>query len=139
LAASGRRYMTLFGRNVLLVGQNFRTASTLTDRLNRWKFRCHFANTMRAASELLISQPVDLVLSNTYLSDGTGFGLLTTLARLPFPVTAFLCLPVENSCLWLPAIDGGKTCLGLPTLRPSEFVRTLEGMARRLPAEPIAT
>jgi hypothetical protein len=94
---------------------------------------------MKEASGLLISQPVDLVLSNVYLSDGTGFGLLTALARVPLPVNAFLCLPVENSCLWLPAIEDGKTDLGLPTLRPAEFVRTLEGMARRLPAEPIAT
>jgi len=126
--------MTLFGRNVLLVGQNFHTASTLTDRLYGWKFQCRFANTVRAASELLTSQLVDLVLSNTYLSDGTGFGLLTVLAHLP--VTAFLSLPVENSCLWLPAIDGGKGCLGLPALRPSEFGLTLEEMVRCLPVAP---
>jgi hypothetical protein len=126
--------MTLFGRNVFLVGQNFHTASALTVRLYLWKFQCHFANTMRAASELLSSQPVDLVLSNAYLSDGTGVGLLPALARLP--VTAFLCLPVENSCLWLPAIDGGKVCLGLPALRPSEFGRTLEELARCLTVAP---
>ena len=94
-AVSGRQHMTLFGRNVFLVGQNFHTASSLTDQLYLWKFQCHFANTMRAASELLSSQPVDLVLSNTYLPDGTGVGPLPALARLP--VTAFLCLPVENS------------------------------------------
>jgi hypothetical protein len=126
--------MTLCGRNVLLVGQNFRAASALADRLNEWNFRCHFANTMRAASQLLDSQPVDLVLSDTYLSDGTGFSLLMVLAR--FPVTAFLCLQVENGCLWLPALDGGKRCLGLPALRPSEFVRTLKEMGRCLPAAP---
>src|SRR6266851_5258342 len=111
--------MTLFGRKVLLVGQNLRTAGTLTERLYRWEFQCHFADTMRGASELVSSQPVDLVLSNTYLADGTGLGLLRALASLP--VTAFLCLPVENGCLWLPAIDGGEACLGLPALRPSEF------------------
>jgi CheY-like chemotaxis protein len=126
--------MTLFGRKVLMVGQNLRTASTLRERLDQWEFRCHFANTIRGASELLSSQPVDLVLSNTYLPDGTGLGLLRTLTRLP--VTAFLCLPLENSCLWLPAIDGGEACLGLPALRPLEFGRTLEEMARCLPAAP---
>jgi CheY-like chemotaxis protein len=119
---------------VLMVGQNLRAASTLRERLHRWEFRCHFANTMRGASELLSSQPVDLVLSNTYLPDGTGLSLLRTLSRLP--VTAFLCLPVENSCFWLPAIDGGDACLGLPALRPLEFGRTLEQMARCLPATP---
>jgi hypothetical protein len=41
---------------------------------------------------------------------------------------------VENSCLWLPAIDGGKECLGLPALRPAEFASALEEMSRRLAA-----
>jgi hypothetical protein len=122
--------MTLSGWNVLLVGQGFHSARALTDKLHRWKFQSHFAGNMRAASDLLRLHRVDLVLSHTYLSDGTGLGLLAALAHLP--VTAFLCLPVENSCLWLPAIDGGKKCLGLPALRPLEFARTLEQMARCL-------
>jgi hypothetical protein len=89
---------------------------------------------MRAASDLLSSQPFDLVLSNTHLPDGTVFGLLVALAGLP--VTAFLCLPVENGCFWLPAIDDGKECLGLPALRPSEFAKTLEEMTRSLGTVP---
>jgi hypothetical protein len=135
-AVSGRQQVTLFGGNVLLVGQTFHTASSLTDRLYLWKFQFYFANYMRAASELLSSQPVALLLSNTHLSDGTGVGLLPALARLP--VTAFLCLPVENRSFWLPAIDGGKFCLGLPALRPSEFGRILEQLARCLPVAPRA-
>ena len=126
--------MTLSGRDVLLVGQNLHGALALTDRLHQWGFRCHFASNMRAASDLLSSHPVDLVLSNTHLPDGTGFGLLMALAGLP--VTAFLCLPVENGCFWLPAIDGGKECLGLPALRPAEFARAIEEMARCLTAAP---
>jgi hypothetical protein len=123
--------MTLSGRNVLLVGQNFHSARALTEKLYRWKFQNHFASNMRAASDLLGSNRVDLLLSHTYLSDGTGLGLLASLAHLPV-ITAFLCLPVENSCLWLPAIDGGRKCLGLPALRPLEFARTIEEMARGL-------
>jgi hypothetical protein len=124
--------MTLSGKYVLLVGQNLRSRRALTDRLRRWGFRCYFADNMRAASDLLSSQPVDLVLTNTRLSDGTGFGLLVALDGLP--VTAFLCLPVESRCFWLPAIDSGKACLGLPALRPSEFASALEGMTRSLAA-----
>jgi len=86
------------------------------------------------ANDFLSSRPVDLVLSNTHLSDGTGFGLLAALGGLP--VTAFLCLPVENSCFWLPAINGGKECLGLPAPRPSEFSRAIEEMTRCLSAAP---
>ena len=91
----------------------------------------HFASNIRAASDLLGSNRVDLVLSHTYRSDGTGLGLLAPLAHLPV-MSAFLCLPVENSFLWLPVIDGGTKCLGLPALRPLEFTRTLEEMARCL-------
>lgn len=123
--------MTLAGRNVLLVGQNFQSGQTLAVRLHRWKFRCHFAATGRAASEFLAAHLVDLVLSNTNLADGTGYRLLTNLVRPP--VSAFLCLPVENGCLWLPAIDGGKCCLGLPALRPLEFAMELREMSLRLP------
>src|ERR1700719_309877 len=122
--------MTISGRNVLLVGNNFQSARTLTDRLRRWKFLCHFVGNTRAASDLLGSHRVDLLLSNVHLPDGTGFGLLKASAHIA--VTAFLCLPVENSCLWLPAVDGGKQCLGLPALRPSEFAGRLEEMHRRL-------
>lgn len=124
--------MTLAERNVLLVGQNFQSAQTLTERLRGWKFRCHFATNVRAASEFLAVRPVDLLLSNTHLLDGTGYRLLMNLVRLP--VSAYLCFPVENSCLWLPAVDGGKRCLGLPALRPLEFARALEEMALRLSA-----
>ncbi|MGB6430745.1 MAG: hypothetical protein WBF06_09170 [Candidatus Acidiferrales bacterium] len=90
---------------------------------------------MRTASDLLSAHQIHLVLSNTVLPDGTGFGLLEVLAGRP--ITAFLCLPVENSCLWLPAIDDGKDCLGMPALRPSEFSTALEALARRLDAEAV--
>jgi len=122
--------MTLCGRDVLLVGPNLNHARSLVYRLELWGFRCHSAETLNEALDLLSSHPIDLVLSNTQLSDGTGFRLLMALAGLP--VTAFLCLPVENSCFWLPAIDAGKECLGLPALRPSEFASALEEVAAYL-------
>jgi hypothetical protein len=129
--------MTLSGMDVLLVGQNLHGAKTLTERLHRYGFQCQHATSMRTALGLLGSRPFDLVLSNTRLRDGSGFGFLVALAGLP--VTVFLCLPVENSCFWLPAIDGGKECLGLlPALRPSEFASTLAEMVRCVAAAPRA-
>jgi hypothetical protein len=133
-SVSRRRHMTLLGRNVLLVGHSFHPASTLAGLMCRWKLECHFTGTMRAACDLYSTKQIDLLLSNLYLPDGTGCELLTSLPRLP--MTAFLCMPVENSCLWLPAIDGGRACLGLPALRPSEFGKTLEKMARDLTLAP---
>ncbi len=126
--------MTITGIDVLFVGPGFHDSQTLTDRLRRWGFRCHFACSVRSARELVNSVRVDLVLSKIRLPDGTGFGLMAGLSGLP--VTAFLCLPVEDSCFWIPAIDGGKDCLGLPALRTSEFVDTLEEMARDFPLGP---
>ncbi len=122
--------MTLPGRDVLLVGPSFQTPNRLTNRLRRWGFRCHFAGNTRTARELLSSMRVDVVLSDIRLSDGTGVALLGILAGLA--VTAFLCFPVDTSCFWLPAIDAGKKCLGLPALRPEEFAKALEEMARSL-------
>jgi CheY-like chemotaxis protein len=122
--------MTLFGKDVLLVGESFQEASGLSDRLRQWGFHCLFAANMLAACQLLRSVRVDVVLSDLHLSDGTGFRLLAILAGLP--VTAFLCLPVETSCFWLPAIDAGRACLGSPALRPSEFANALEEMSRSL-------
>jgi hypothetical protein len=122
--------MTLSGRDVLLVGQSFQPPNRLTNWLRRWGFRCYFAGNMRTARELLSSMQVDVVLSDMHLSDGTGIALLGTSADLA--ITAFLCLPVETSCFWLPAIDAGKKCLGLPALRPAEFAKALEEMARGL-------
>jgi hypothetical protein len=63
------------------------------------------------------------------------FRLLMVLHGLP--VTAFLCLPVENSCFWLPAIDAGEECLGSPALRPREFAILLEEMFKNLNVEMI--
>lgn len=126
--------MTLFGMDVLLVGQSFQTAAALSNQLRRWGFRCRFARSIRAACRLLRSVPVDVVLSDMHLSDGSGCRLLALLAGLP--VTAFLCLPVENSCFWLPAIDAGHGCLGSPALRPSEFANALEEMSHCLAAAP---
>jgi hypothetical protein len=122
--------MRLSGRDVLLVGEIHRRAQTSSYLLRRWGFRCHFAANVQAASRLLNSHPIDLVLSTTQLSDGTGVGFLAALSGLP--VTAFLCLPVENGCYWLPALDAGKNCLGLSALRSSEFARALEEMTRGL-------
>ena len=53
-------YTTFSGRNVLLVGHKLHSGRALTDRLRRCGFRCHFADNMRAASDLLSSQPVDV-------------------------------------------------------------------------------
>jgi len=112
--------MTVSGGDELLVGQNVHGAQTLRELLLSWGFRGHFASNMRAAFKVLSSWPVDLALRNTALSDGSDFGLLMALTGLP--VSAFVCLPVENSCFGcLPLIveKNGWDCQlsGLRSLR----------------------
>jgi len=134
----GRKFMTNTGMDVLLVGEGFHVgAQALTDRLRRWGFRCHFAGTMQAALQFLKSRGVDVVLSQMRLPDGSGFGLVATLAGLP--VTAFLCVPLEDSCLWIPAIERGRDCWGREMLRPADFTRALEELAQRGPAAPLVS
>ena len=124
------------GLDVLLVGEKSHLgAQVLTDRLRQWGFRYHFVDTRRSALQFLKSRGADVVLVQTCLPDGSGFGLITILTGLP--VTAFLCVPVENSCLWLPAIDCGTDCWGRGTLRPADFARTMEEMAQRGPSAPL--
>jgi hypothetical protein len=125
--------MRVSGRDVLLVGLGSSGAQLLSDRLRGWGFRCYLATNIRAAREVFELIRIDLVLANTQLSDGTGVGLAASLTGLP--VTVFVCVPLEDSCLWLPAIDCGRVCLGLPALRPSEFASSLEEMAGRLRTE----
>lgn len=125
--------MRIPGRDILLVGQGFHNVEAWTDLLRGWGFRCHFASTVRTAREVLGSVRVDIVLASTNLPDGTGFGLVADLSG--FPVTAFLCLPVEDSCFWVPAVDVGSLCLGLPAMRPEEFASALKEMARCLSSE----
>src|ERR1700691_6136838 len=111
--------------DVLLVGEDFRVgARALPDLLGRYGFRCHFADTMQAALRCLKSRGVDVLLSQMRLPDGSGFSLVATLAGLP--VTAFLSVTLEDSCLWLPAIDRGRDCWGKQMLRPADFARALE-------------
>jgi hypothetical protein len=117
------------GMDVLLVGPDFKVGQSLPERLRQWGFRCHFVDTARMASQLLSSQQIDVVLATTRLPDGSGFGLVAGLSGLA--VTAFLCLPVEDSCFWLPAIDRGRICLGSPALRPREFGRALRELSPR--------
>jgi PleD family two-component response regulator len=117
--------------NVLFVGPGFHDSQKLTDRMQRWGFRCHFAKNLRTAREIVKTIKVDLVLSKVNLPDGSGYSLVAGLYGLP--LSAYLCLPVEDSCFWIPAIEAGKDCLGTPALRPSEFVMTLEKMIQYSP------
>jgi ActR/RegA family two-component response regulator len=115
------------GMDVLLVGPHAKFGQSLPDRLQQWGFRCQFTATARTAYQLICSQQIDVVLATTRLPDDSGYGLIKSLSGLA--ITAFLCVPVEYGCFWLPAIDRGRICLGSPALRPGEFARVIKAMS----------
>ncbi len=110
--------------NALLVGRQFQYAAAMIDWLSRKQRECVIVSTRSEACDLLPSGKYDLVLSDNRLPDGSGFGLIQLLAG--FSVTLFISHPVEDSCIWLPAILRGVECWGSGALKPKEFVRLIE-------------
>ena len=108
----------------LLVGAEFRSASAIIRLFRNWQCECTVVNTFRQACQSIESNGFAIVLSINQLPDGSGFGLIKRLRGLP--VTMFVALPVQNSCLWLPALLHGEYCWGTQALRPRAFVRLLE-------------
>jgi hypothetical protein len=113
--------------DVLLAGPRARFGASLPDRLQQWGFRCEFTPTARRAYQLICSRQIAVVLATTRLPDDSGFALIKSLSG--HAVTAFLCVPFEYGCFWLPAIDRGRVCLGSPALRPAEFARAIQRMS----------
>ena len=126
--------MTIPGKNVLFVGLDSGVARNISQPLRGRGFRCFYASDLAAARELFELIHIDLVLTHTQLSDGTGLGLAASLAGLR--VTVFLCVPDEAGCMWLPAIDRGDVCLGASDLGPAEFLNLLEEMSAHLLQQP---
>jgi len=117
------------GKNrLLLVGEQFRAAPGTLERLRRWGFDCHIAPTLDAARDVLRSEAVDVVLSQERLTDGSGFQLVHALSGLP--VTAYVCVAVEDGFLWVPAMEQGRACWGRPAIGPSDLARVLRERSR---------
>jgi hypothetical protein len=118
--------------NALLVGQRFFDDQTLAIQLRRWGFHCDFAGNVMDARRILKWNQHDLVLSLASLPDGIGFGLTTVpQAR---PVAAFVCLELDDICIWMPASDRGRECMGRAALSTDEFTRMLEELSKPLVA-----
>jgi len=120
--------------NVLLVGQRFFDDQTLAIQLRRWGFRCDFASNVTDARRILKWNQHDLVLSLASLPDGMGFEL--TKASETRPVTAFICMELDDICIWMPASDSGRECMEKAALSTSEFTRMLEVLSKQLAALP---
>lgn len=116
--------------NALLVGQRFFNDQTLSIQLRRWGYRCNFASNVKDARRILKWNQHELVLSLASLPDGIGFEL--TMAPETRPVTAFICLELDDFCIWMPASDNGRESMGKAALSTGEFTRMLEELSKRL-------
>lgn len=115
--------------NALLVGQRFSDDQTLAIQLRRWGFRCDFASKVTDARRILKSNQHDFVLSLASLPDGIGFEL--TKAPETRQATAFICLELDDICIWMPASDGGRECVAKAALSTGEFTRMLEELSKQ--------
>jgi len=111
-------------QRALLVGPQFQSAPSVIDWLRSRHCECFFAPTLRESYDLIRSGPFDLILCSNHLPDGAGFSLIELLTGLP--VSLFISHPVEDNCIWMPAIIHGVKCWGSGTLKPKAFIRLID-------------
>ena len=117
--------MAKSGVDLLFVGPRFNS-----DQIAVFKhlgIRCHFVNCCGSARQVLDSACLDVVLIARQLADGSGLHFAITLEGQN--VSAFVSLPVEERCLWLPVIDQGGLSIGCEPLTPDQLVRTIHDLA----------
>lgn len=122
--------------NALLVGQRFFDDQALANQLRCLGFRCDFASNLTDARRILKSNHHDLVLSLALLSDGIGIGLAK--ASETRIANVFICLELDDICIWMPASDGGREFMGKAALSTVEFTRMLAGLSKQLAALSLA-
>ena len=109
---------------VLLVGKNMKNSFALGRRLQERACEYKVVLSSDDAREMLIGERFDLILGELDLNTGALPEQIDFAIR--FSATLYYCLPVEDSCWWLPAVLKGQPCLGSPALRPAEFSRVLD-------------
>jgi hypothetical protein len=114
-------------RQVLLVGSRM-AGPSFVHGLRRWGCQCTRTETLAEAIRALEKKPYALVLAQVDVEDGSGSALIGPVAE--YGGDLFLCMAVEDSCLWLPAVRNGRNCWGAGALRPGEFKRQLASTVR---------
>jgi len=67
--------------HVLVVEDHQDTRQVLTCLLNRWGFEVSAAETLQSGLNRLESEPIDVILSDIALPDGTGYALISEVRR----------------------------------------------------------
>jgi len=110
--------------SALLVGPQFHGAPSVREWLHRRRCECFLVPTLGEARASIRQRRFDLVLCGSQLPDGAGSSLIEILQGLP--VSLFISYPVEDDCIWLPAILDGVNCWGKEALKPKAFMPMIE-------------
>jgi hypothetical protein len=97
--------------------------SHLARRLTSWGTGCQFAISYKEVCALLGQQTFELVISGMRLVNGSALRMIPLLEGSSSSLFCFH--PVQDSCLWIPIVEGGQVCWGAPVLHPGEFGRLL--------------
>ena len=116
---------------VLLIGESENGSSYLRGQLESRGCSCWFAQATEKSVASFVPYPFHLILSTTPLRQVNQ--LLTELGGSNS--TVFYSCPIEDGCWWLPLVRCGQKCLGAPALRPSEFIRELDQMVKKIRME----
>jgi DNA-binding NtrC family response regulator len=118
---------------VLLAESRPATMLTLRASLERRGCECRTVGSVREVRAQLAGGSFALAISSIRLSDG-GVSQMIPLFE-GSSCTAFFVLPVEEGCLWIPAVDHGKDCYGSGVLSPRDFVNVLENILKNCRAD----
>jgi len=120
-------------RQVLLVGSRM-AGPSFVHGLKRWGCECTQTETLSEAVQALDQGSFPLVLAQVEVGNGSGSALIGPVMERGGDL--FLCMAVQDSCLWLPAVRNGCNCWGAAALRPGEFKRHLASKVRHeVPSE----
>jgi hypothetical protein len=112
--------MSKISVEILLLGPKEQVANLLRFVESRG-CHCSFAASGQAAMSLE-QRGFDLVISAVPIEQTDP--LILQLGESDCAV--FYSYPVEDSCWWVPLMSRGGKCLGIPALRPNEFVFVLD-------------
>lgn len=108
--------------HVLLLGSAAMRLSRLLRRLESLRCDCTLALASEQALALAACESFDLLLSTHPLHLSSPL-----ISRFEHsPCTAFYRFPVEDGFWWMPILDRGSPCLGVPALRPAEFLEAIQ-------------
>ena len=104
---------------ILFVGTSTASTQSTLKELARSGWEAHAVHTLQEADSVLRTIRFHLILATEKLADGTGYGLVSVVERQGGNL--FICVPLSETCLWLPAVEHGARSLGQRALNPVMF------------------